>query len=169
MPSQSTAGWSSAQTTTGCSSRQACTLEQLWTGSEHTPVLALGCQCQRLVSAIRTICGSAAPCSSSRCLASDGLWWRQVYINGTTSNGSFESYNNYINFRPRNYSRDSEVFNVCALAPQVQPDHQTSSARQHASDACGDMPVMHAVWLLLLLHERHPRQLPDSPCSPCDG
>ena len=59
--------------------------------------------------------------SVSAWAAAEGAGWLQVHISASSSRGNFESYNNYVNFRPRNFTRDAEVFNVCAIAPQASP------------------------------------------------
>ncbi len=43
----------------------------------------------------------------------------QVYMNGTRNGDPFESYDNYVNFRPRTVY--SALFEICAISPYVGP------------------------------------------------
>ena len=78
----------------------------------------------------------------------------QVYINGTFGSGrQFESYNNYVNFQPRNFTRDSVVFNPCAIAPQVCSVPADSSLPAARDSRAVLEPELAAVCLpRLLLH-----------------
>ena len=44
---------------------------------------------------------------------------KRVYMNGTRNGEPFESYDEYVNFRPRTVY--NAIFDICAISPYVRP------------------------------------------------